>query len=104
VNDLKPCSCGAKVRWCGDNNPDPEDDHMCHHIHCDNCGIHFSFEADDDAESIEELREATAKLWNTRPNKELIAEIEKLKRYRIHLSENQIIAVSIDDVIKLLRG
>lgn len=46
MNELKKCPlCGSKVKWCGENEPDPEDNHLCDHIQCTNadCGADFSF-------------------------------------------------------------
>lgn len=44
--ELKSCPfCQSPVRWCGENEPDPEDNHVCHHIVCTNvnCGADFDF-------------------------------------------------------------
>ncbi len=76
MSELKPCLCGSEVRWCGEHNADPDDNHECHQIHCDNCGIQFdvdNFETKD-AESITELSIIIAKAWNTRtPQSEWIS-------------------------------
>lgn len=45
--ELKPCPfCASPVKWCGENEPDPEDNHLCHHIQCTNveCGADFDFQ------------------------------------------------------------
>lgn len=45
--ELKNCPfCSSPVRWCGENEPDPEDNHVCHHIACTNsdCGADFDFQ------------------------------------------------------------
>lgn len=44
--ELKPCPlCASPVKWCGENETDPEDNHLCHHIQCANpeCGADFDF-------------------------------------------------------------
>lgn len=44
---LKNCPfCDSAVKWCGENEPDPEDDHLCHHIRCTNpdCSADFDFD------------------------------------------------------------
>ena len=67
--ELKPCPfCSAMPRWCGEGNKDIEDDHDCHHIHCDNCGAHFDLDnfAAKDTETMCELRDVIAKAWNKR--------------------------------------
>lgn len=63
---LSKCSCGQEARWCGENNPNPDDDHDCHQIHCDHCGIHFDVvnDASQEAETLAELREIVLKAWN----------------------------------------
>lgn len=46
VNGLLPCPlCNAPVKWCGENEPDSEDNHLCHHIRCTNpaCFADFNF-------------------------------------------------------------
>jgi hypothetical protein len=88
TTELKPClSCGNTPRWCGENNPDPEDDHVCHQIHCDSCGVQFdvdSFDANN-AVDIIETRAVIAKAWNTRAsdhqNEALMAQVEELREF-----------------------
>ncbi|WP_368924674.1 hypothetical protein [Providencia sp. 1709051003] len=51
MNELKKCPlCDSKVKWCGENEPDPEDNHLCDHIECTNadCGADFSFTHNND--------------------------------------------------------
>lgn len=51
MNELKKCPfCGSDVKWCGENEPDPEDNHLCDHIECTNadCGADFSFTHNND--------------------------------------------------------
>lgn len=46
VIELNKCPfCGHGVKWCGENENDPEDNHLCHHIRCTNvkCGADFDF-------------------------------------------------------------
>lgn len=49
--DLRPCPfCLSRVRWCGEGEKNPEDNHLCHHIQCTNpeCGADFNFINTDD--------------------------------------------------------
>lgn len=40
--ELNNCPfCGNAVRWCGENNLIPSDDHLCHQIACDTCEANF---------------------------------------------------------------
>lgn len=44
--EFQPCPlCKSTVKWCGENEIDPEDNHLCHHIVCTNpeCGADFDF-------------------------------------------------------------
>jgi hypothetical protein len=66
---LKDCPfCGSAPRWCGEDNPDPEDDHSCDEIMCDGCGVQVNVTSTEvqQAETIYEARSLSAKLWNTR--------------------------------------
>ena len=64
MHKLKPCPfCGAKVQWCSDGWKELAP-HSCDHIHCRNCNMHFELE--EDADTIEELRNLMLKKWNTR--------------------------------------
>ncbi|EMN9016638.1 Lar family restriction alleviation protein [Morganella morganii] len=77
---LKPCPfCGHAVKWCGENEPDPEDNHPCSHIECTNadCGLDVSFNHhneiypdDTDDMTVNELlqidRDHAAERWNRR--------------------------------------
>ena len=88
--NLKPCPfCSSPVKWCGENEVDPEDNHLCHHIQCINpeCAADFDFNTNNieilpeetDHLSAEELmvpfREECARRFNrrshesTHPNK-----------------------------------
>ena len=68
--ELKPCLCGGKVRWCSEGNPDPIEDHDgCHYIKCDSCGLIAEYGGHkdiDNAETLEEMRKLEAEIWNTR--------------------------------------
>ena len=67
--ELKPCPfCGGKSRWCGENNPKTEDDHICHEITCDTCSYQFVLYSKEvqDAETIEEAKDFAKKIWNNR--------------------------------------
>nr|ELR5174841.1 hypothetical protein [Providencia rettgeri]ELR5197685.1 hypothetical protein [Providencia rettgeri] len=82
MNELKKCPlCGGKVKWCGENEPDPEDNHLCDHIQCTNadCGADFSFihnndiypdNSDDmDPEELMQIdRDYSAQRFNRRAN------------------------------------
>lgn len=57
--------CNSKVRWCGFNQEDPEDDHDCDQIHCDNCGIQFVDETSNKS-TLNTARKAIAKKWERR--------------------------------------
>jgi hypothetical protein len=59
--------CGKNARWCGDGGNGLEP-HNCDHIHCDNCGMHYSLENKESVaiETIEELRELMVKAYNGR--------------------------------------
>lgn len=77
---LKPCPlCGCAVKWCGENEPDPEDNYPCSHIECTNaaCGLDASFNHrneiypdDTDDMTVNELlqidRNHAAERWNRR--------------------------------------
>ncbi|EEZ6615632.1 hypothetical protein D9F61_09940 [Escherichia coli] len=46
MSELKPCPfCGSSVKWCGEHEHDPSDNHLCDHIQCTNehCRADFSF-------------------------------------------------------------
>lgn len=80
VFELKACPlCASPVRWCGENEPDPEDNHVCHHIVCTNeeCKADFDFqikewtEEDEDLpleEHFDRLRGLCAERFNRRTN------------------------------------
>lgn len=74
MDKLLPCPfCGGEVRWCGD---DPTDKHDCHQIHCDGCGAQFDYCPDHQigAETLEELRDEVANIWNARNTVEVPVE------------------------------
>lgn len=55
---LLPCPlCNSPVKWCGENEPNPDDNHLCHHIQCTNpdCASDFDF----NTENIDLLPEDT---------------------------------------------
>lgn len=63
---LKPCPfCDGEARWCGEGD-DSCGNQDCPHIHCDNCGMHFSFEGKYTGETLNELRLITLEAWNRR--------------------------------------
>jgi len=81
MSELKNCPfCDSKVKWCGEDELDPEDNHLCHHIRCTNpkCAADFDFNTDnvellpDDTDdmSVEEVmksfRDECAKRFNSR--------------------------------------
>lgn len=64
---LNKCKfCGSEPRWCGQDNKNPEDDHDCHQIHCDSCGVQFDVDCDSTniPETLEGVREYVAMIWN----------------------------------------
>lgn len=86
--------CGKPARWCGDGPPNPEDDslglHNCDHIHCDNCGMHYSLESKEasEIETLEELKKMMEYAYNnnnglgelTEDEIDLIREKRKLRK------------------------
>ncbi|RJK66688.1 hypothetical protein CMV60_10345 [Serratia marcescens] len=72
--------CNSNTKWCGENEPHHEDNHLCHQIVCTNksCGARFDFdvsnkellpeETDDKTaeELMEFLRAESAKRFNAR--------------------------------------
>jgi hypothetical protein len=58
--------CGEeKARWCGEGGNGLEP-HMCDHIHCDGCGMHYSLENEEAAsiETIGDLMALMEKMYN----------------------------------------
>ncbi|MFU9002900.1 hypothetical protein [Proteus sp. TSJ240517] len=84
MNELKKCPlCGSKVKWCGESESNPEDNHLCDHIQCTNTDCHadFSFTHNNDIYpdnsddmTPEELmqidRDYSAQRFNRRANSE----------------------------------
>lgn len=81
--ELKPCPlCESPVKWCGENEANPEDNHLCHHIQCTNseCRADFDFILSDEEmlpddtscmtaeECLLPLRIECAKRYNNRSN------------------------------------
>lgn len=79
--ELKRCPlCDSSVKWCGENEEDPEDNHLCHHIVCTNkeCGADFDFHLNNDdmlpentesmtaEECMQPFRDECAKRFNNR--------------------------------------
>ncbi|CVF68715.1 Uncharacterised protein [Serratia marcescens] len=72
--------CNSSTKWCGENETNPEDNHLCHQIVCTNksCGARFDFEfgnqdllpdeTDDmtEEECMEPFRVECAKRFNAR--------------------------------------
>lgn len=80
TSELKPCPfCGSAAKWCGENEPDPADVHICHHIQCTNpsCAADFDFlikgellpedtDGWSEQELLKPLRDECAKRFNQR--------------------------------------
>lgn len=66
--ELKSCPfCGSdRVRRCGTNETNTEDNHECHHIVCDECGANMDLSGDSNSESIEDLFFECRMKWNSR--------------------------------------
>lgn len=59
--------CGGEAKWCGDGTTLDMEPHDCSHIHCENCGMHYSLEGNAEqmkAETMEELRAIMLKAYN----------------------------------------
>ncbi|MCK6840533.1 Lar family restriction alleviation protein [Enterobacter roggenkampii] len=84
MSELKPCPfCGSDVKWCGEHEDDPSDNHLCDHIQCTNtqCKADFSFvygnellpdECDDMSpeEIMDIFRQKAVSLYNSRVSHE----------------------------------
>lgn len=81
MTELKNCPfCDSKAKWCGEDEADPDDNHLCHHIRCTNpaCAADFDFNTDgvgllpDDVDDMtaeqcmQPFREECAKRFNHR--------------------------------------
>jgi hypothetical protein len=62
--NIKCKCCGKDARWCneGYNACGTEE---CDHIHCDNCGMHYSLESNESckAETKEEMKALMIKAY-----------------------------------------
>jgi Lar family restriction alleviation protein len=75
--NLKPCPfCGSRAQWCGEIPDEDGELHNCHQIKCTQCSALVEFYPTKDGqqpETLEELRAASAELWNLRATLETSA-------------------------------
>lgn len=71
MNNIICKCCGKQAVWCGDGIRLNPEKHDCDHIHCDNCGMHYSLEGceeSNNAETFEESRKIMLEKYNGKHN------------------------------------